>query len=236
MPPAANFDSLLVTAKNKLAPAARAKINELENTATESLIKEQQITANETLADIWQHNKNAVFAAHYYGKMGQLENSEKRLTFAARLFAGEMQNEQNPNIKQWIAKEIIDLYQQALSINPNNDTSRIGLADAYINGAGEPMKGIEQLLTIVRRDSTNIPANVILGKLAVESGQLDKAIMRGNIVLSVDKNNVDAYLFMGEAYKQQGKTDKAKECFTQAKNIVNTPEFSKEIDDYINSF
>src|SRR5699024_8187930 len=102
--------------------------------------------------------------------------------------------------------------------------------------AHQPMKGVEQLLDIVRRDSTNIPANVMLGKMAVQSGQLDKAIERGNTILRIDPKNINAYLFMGEAYKREGNKEKAIQLFTKAKEIMNNPSFSKDIDAYIATF
>ncbi len=62
--------------------------------------------------------------------------------------------------------------------------------------------------------------------MAVESGQLDKAVARGNTVLSVDKNNVEAYLFLAEAYKRKKDTEKAKALFNEAKRIMNNPDFT----------
>lgn len=236
LPEPANFDSLLLAAKKKLSPAAQADISRQENTITRGDIKEQQILAYEALGKLWQQNKNRAIAAHYFGKSGKLENSRKKLNFAAHLFSEELHDEHDARRKQWMAEEAIACYQQSISLDPDNDTTRIDLAAVYINGTGETMKGIEQLLTIVRKDSTNIPANMILGRMAVESGQLDKAIQRGNTILSVDKENVEAYWFLAEAYRRKNDIPKAKELLNQAKKIMNNPTFSKEVDDYMKTF
>lgn len=236
IPKAASFDSLLTAAKQKLAPAAQAEINRQENTITRGDVTAQQIAAYETLGTLWQKNKNRAVAAYYFAKSGKLENSEKKLNFAAHLLSEELHHERNPSVRQWMAEEAIACYNQLLELNPNNDTTRIELAGVFIDGTGETMKGIEQLLTIVRKDSTNIPANIILGKMAVESGQLDKAVARGNTILRVDKNNVEAYLFLGEAYKRQKETEKAKAMFNEAKRIMNNPDFNKDLDEYMKTF
>lgn len=236
IPKPANFDSLLLAAKKKLSPAAQAEISKQENTVTRGDVKQQQILAYETLGKLWQENKNRAIAAHYFGQSGKLENSEKKLNFAAHLFSEEMHDEKNPNVKQWMAEEAIAYYQQSLSLNPTNDTTRIDLAGLFISGTGETMKGIEQLLTIVRRDSTNIPANVILGRMAVESGQLDKAVERGHTILRVDKENIEAHLFLAEAYKRKGEKQKAKDLLNEAKKIMNNPDFSKDLDEYMKTF
>ena len=236
IPEPANFDSLLIAAKKKLSPAAQADINRQENTITRGDVKEQQILAFETLGKLWQQNKNRAIAAYYFAQSGKLENSQKKLNFAAHLLSEELHEERDPHVRQWMAEVAIECYQQSIALNPANDTTRIDLAAVYIEGTGETMKGIEQLLTIVRQDSTNIPANIILGKMAVESGQLDKAILRGQTILRVDKENIEAHMFLAEAYKRKGDVAQAKALFTEAKKIMNSPAFSKDMDDYMKTF
>ena len=235
IPEPAKFDTLLAGAKMKLSPAAQADISRQENTITRGDVKAQQILAYEALGKLWQANKNRAIAAYYFAESGKLENSQKKLNFAAHLMAEEMQEEKNPHAKQWMATVAISSLQQSIALTPT-DTARIDLADIYINGTGETMKGIEQLLTIVRQDSTNIPANVILGRMAVESGQLDKAVARGETILRVDKNNIEAHLFLAEAYKRKGDIQKAKDLFKEAEAIMKSPDFSKDIDAYMKTF
>jgi len=235
IPDPARFDTLLTAAKIKLSPAAQSEISRQENTITRGNVKEQQIQAYEALGKLWLQNKNRAIAAYYFAESGKLENSQKKLNFAAHLLAEEMHEEKNPHYKQWMATVAVGSLQQSIAIQPN-DTTRIDLADIYINGTGETMKGIEQLLTIVRQDSTNIPANIILGRMAVESGQLDKAVARGETVLRIDKNNIEAHLFLAEAYKRQGNTEKAKALLNEAKTIMKNPDFAKDLDEYMKTF
>lgn len=236
IPEPANFDTLLIAAKKKLSPAAQAEISRQENTITRGNVKEQQILAYEALGKLWQQNKNRPIAAYYFAQSGKLENSQKKLNFAAHLLSEELHEERDPHIRQWMSELAIGCYQQSIELNPANDTTRIDLAEIYFNGTGETMKGIEQLLTIVRKDSTNIPANIILGRMAVESGQLDKAILRGQTILRVDKNNIEARLFMAEAYKRTGNIQMAKDLLNEAKKIMDSPAFSKDLDEYMKTF
>lgn len=236
IPEPANFDTLLMAARKKLSPAAQAEVSRQERLITGSAAKEQQILAYESLGKLWQQYKNRQIAAYYFAQSGKLENSQKKLNFAAHLISEELHEERDPHVRQWMAEVAIASYQQSIDLNPANDTTRIDLAEIYFNGTGETMKGIEQLLTIVRRDSTNIPANTILGRMAVESGQLDKAILRGQTILRVDKNNVEAHLFLAEAYKRSGKAQMAKDLFNEAKKITNSPDFSKALDEYMKTF
>ncbi|MFT4061009.1 MAG: tetratricopeptide repeat protein [Edaphocola sp.] len=236
LPEPARFDTLLAGAKKKISPAAQAEISRQENTITRGNVQEQQAQAYEALGKLWQQNKNKAVAAYYFAESGKLDNSQKKLNFAAHLMWEELQDEANPNKRQWMAHVAADCYRKSLELDPDNDTARINLAEMYINGSGETMKGIEQLLSIVRKDSTNIPANTILGRMAVESGQLDKAVQRGYTILRVDKNNVEARLFTAEALKRQGQAAKAKELLKEAQKLVKEPSFVKDLDDYMKTF
>lgn len=231
----ANFDSLLMAAKKKLSPTEQAAIVAEENSITRGDVKNQQIVSYENLGKLWL-KKNSAIAAYYFAESGKLENSEKKLNFAAHLISEALPEEADEGKKMWMTNIAAESYNRSLEINPNNDTVKIDLALLYVNTGTEPMKGIQLLLGIVEKDPKNIQANVILGKFAVESGQFDKAIERGNKILSFDKNNLEAHLFLAEAYKRKGEKEKAIELFRAAEKIMDNPDFSRDIDEYIKSF
>jgi len=147
-----------------------------------------------------------------------------------------MQKTEKPEWRVWQAKEAIGCFNKTLQFNPENVDVKIALATCYTEGTGETMKGVTLLRDITSKDSTNIAANVILGKLAIQSGQFDKAIKRLELVLSLQAKNTEALYFLAEAYKGQGNKGKAIELFEKCKKMVNNPDFTKEIDQYINSF
>ena len=96
-------------------------------------------------------------------------------------------------------------------------TQKIALASCYIDGTGEIMKGVGALKEVTTADSTNAKANLLLGKLSVQSGQHEKAIKRLNVVLSQDSNNTEALYFLAETHKNMGNKEKAIELFEQCK-------------------
>ena len=92
------------------------------------------------------------------------------------------------------------------------------------------------LREVAQADPSNLAAGITLGRLAVQSGQFDKAITRLEKLLIAHPKNTEAMYFLAESYKGQGNTAKAKELFNECKKIVNNPNFTKEIDDYIKTF
>lgn len=188
------------------------------------------------MAKLWQEHKNLPMAAYYYALAAKLENSEKSLNFAGQLFLDLVHETTVPGIQLWEAQQAVACFQRSLDINPANDTVKMALAAGYIEGTGETMQGVQLLLGITREKPDNIPANLMLGRLSVQSGQFDKALGRFEAVLKQDPANTEALYFIAEAYKGKGDKQKAIEYLEQCKKVVNKPEFSRDIDQYINSF
>lgn len=188
------------------------------------------------MAAIMQQHKQLPAAAYYYTEAAKLENSEKSLNFAARLNSELLRSAESPSVRAWAAQQAISAYEQSLKLNPDNDTVKMALAACYIDGTTQPMQGIQLLLGITREQPDNIPANIMLGQLSIRSGQMDKAAERFEKVVSLQPENTEALYFLAEVYKEQGKKEEAIELLERCKKIINNPDFSKEIDNYIKSF
>ena len=73
----------------------------------------------------------------------------------------------------------------------------------------ETMKGIQQLLSVVRKDSTNMKAQMMLGVGGYVSGQYDKAIERLQKVINAQPDNLEAIAFLADAYAAKGDKDRS---------------------------
>lgn len=232
----ASFDSILAASRAKLPAAAADSVKAIENKIAAIRDSSQMAVLFFQLAVVWQNENQKPVAAYYSAKGAKLENSEKKLTFAGQFFLDLMQEDTTPSVQLWEAQEAISCLQRSVELDPNNDTAKIALASCYVEGTGETMQGVQLLLGIVRDKPDDIPANMLLGKLAVQSGQYEKAIGRFTTILRQQPKNTEAMYFMAAAYKGKGDKGKAIELLEECKRIVNKPEFSKDIDKYINSF
>jgi thioredoxin-like negative regulator of GroEL len=215
---------------------ALAALNADQKNKILALGTKQDASSIKALSEIWLLAKNKNMAAKYYADYSKLEKSEKNLTFASQNFIDLLNREENPSLKAWQATEAIGVLNEVLKINPNNNSAQIALATCYTNGTGEPMKGVQMLLGMVRKDSNNIPAALTLGGLAMKSQQWPKAIVRFEGILQKDPKNKEAMYSLAECYKSSGNVAKAKELFKNCKTLVNNPSFSKDIDEYIKTF
>jgi tetratricopeptide (TPR) repeat protein len=226
--------------KQKLTPAQNLTLGKLENSVTRGDVKNQQITANNQLAAYWKDSIHSLEPYIYYlSEAAKLENSEKNLTFAAQLILDNLRGEQEEAKLNWEAERAIGLFEQALLLNPDSDDLKIGLASCYIYGKGrmgkpeEAMKGIQQLLSVVRKDSTNMKAQLVLGVGGFVSGQYDKAISRLEKVIKAEPGNLEAYGILAEVYVNKGNKVEAVKWYTQMKKIATNPAILKEIDERI---
>lgn len=232
---------IIEAARQKLPLAQQAYVTKLESSVVRGDVKDQQIKVYRQLAVFWKDSAHFFEPyAYYTAAAAKLENSEKSLTFAARQFLNELQGTNQPAIKQWMADEAKDLFEKALIINPANDSSVIGLGSCYIFGSTassgqEIMTGIQKILQVAKRDSTNMYAQLMLGVGGVISGQLDKAIERLTRVTQKEPENLEAIFMLAEAYERKGDNTNAVYWYGTAKKYISNPQMVKEIDEKIKS-
>jgi tetratricopeptide (TPR) repeat protein len=176
--------------------------------------------------------------AYYVGAAAKLENSEKSLTFAARLFLEELKTAEISPVKKWMADQAKELFEQALQVNPANDSLRIGLGSCYIFGSSadspqEMMQGIQKILEVAKKDSMNMYAQIMLGMGGMVSGQLDKAIERFSKVVKAEPSNLEAILLLAEAHERKGEKTAAISWYERAKQYVANKKIVEEINERI---
>lgn len=240
-PTGVGITEILQAAKLKISPERQAFVSGLEQAVVRGSVKDQQIEVYRQLAGFWRDSVHFFEPyAYYNAEAAKLENSEKSLTFAAREFLNELKGTNQPQVKQWMADEAKDLFQKALVLDPSNDSLKVGLGSCYIFGSSaaspqEVMTGIQQILEVAKRDSTNMYAQLMLGIGGVVSGQLDRATERLTKVAEKEPGNMEALFMLAEAYERKGDKASAIHWYEESKKHVSGDAFIREIDEKIKS-
>lgn len=232
----ASLDSIIKASKALLPAHALEELGKLEAQIAQQKDSSKMVALFEQSASLWMEHHQGPMVAWNKGMAAHLAVSEKKLTFAGQLYLGLMHDAATASMAAWEAEEAIKYLNEALALNPNNDTAKLALASAYVEGTGSPMAGISILREMITKNPDHIPANLLLGRLSIQSGQFDKAIERMEHVLTLDPKNREALYFLGEAQKGKGEKEKAIATFRKLETIVNNPDFTKDIEDYISSF
>jgi len=242
MAAAFNIEKYIQDAKSKLSVSQINYINSLENSISRGDVAAQQIKVYNQLASFWADSVHQQEIYIFYtSQSAKLVNSEKNLTFAAQLILADLRNESDPAKRGWKAEQAIELFEHAITLNPNNPNLQVGLGSCYVFGKGmvgnpqETMKGIQQLLQVVRKDSLNMQAQLVLGIGGVISNQFDKAIDRLLNVLKYEPSNLEAISWLADAYAGKGDKTNALKWYEISKRMINNPVYTKEVNERIKS-
>lgn len=229
-------DSILNLAKQQITPAQVMRVTALENSISRGDVKAQQLEVYHQLAHFWSDSAGIFLPyAWYEAEAARLENSEKTLTFAARLFLDNLQQEENAVFRRWEALQAKDLFERSLKINPANDSARIGLGACYLFGniSDAPMEGINKIREVLDRDSTNVYGQLMLVKGSLMSGQTDKALSRLLTVNRLQPSNLEAILMLGDIYEKQGKNLEAVKWYQQSLPLIRRADMRAAVENRI---
>ena len=214
------------------------KLIQLQNSVVRGDVHEQQLHLDHQLAAYWKdslHHED--IGAYYTGEAAKLENSEKNLTFAAHLLLDNMMTSSDVSMQRWLATRAKELFDKALTINPNNDSSKIGIGACYMFGniSDNPMQGILAVKEIADKNPDNMYAQMMLGMGGIQSGQYDKAIERFLTVVKKQPDNIEAILNLAGVYERTGDKANAVKWYKEALKFIQIPEAKKEIEERIKS-
>ncbi|HEY8396393.1 MAG TPA: tetratricopeptide repeat protein [Flavihumibacter sp.] len=231
-----DIESVIRNATAKLTESQQTYVNGLTEAVVRGDVKEQKIRNYRQLASFWSDSARAFIPFIYYtAEAAKLENSEKSLTFAARLLLDNLRGVDQPALKTWMAGESKELFEKAIALNPANDSLKVGLGSTFIFGASAAnpqavMEGIQQILEVSRKDSTNMYAQKMLGIGGIVSGQYDKAVERLEKVAQSEPHDLEALLMLAEGYERKGDKENARKWYSHAADHIENPTLKAELD------
>lgn len=234
--PALTTADVVAQAKTKLSSVQASRISQLENSVVRGDVKDQQIKVYNQLASFWDDSLHQhILGAYYTGEAAKLENSEKKLNFAARLLLEGLMQEEDPGRQNWLATNAKSLFEKSLELNPANDSAKIGIGACYLFGniAPNPMAGISKIREVVEKNPDNLYGQMMLGIGGIRSGQYDKAIERFLIVVNKQPDNMEAVLYLAEAYERNGDKTNAVKWYKVAAQKIEVPEAKQAIEERI---
>lgn len=206
----------------------------IEDKATRGKIESLEKSADyKGLMDEYQKLVKPLAIAHYAIKLADQKPEVKNYLQAGDYNTVLLQTAPDDKARNYLQGNILYAYQKAAELDSNNNEVKLRLAAAYIETSPQPMQGVAILLDLVRKDSTNIDAQLLLGRFGIVSGQYDKAIARLEKVLYLQPQNSEALLLSAEAYNNLGNKNKALELLERCKKSVTNPQLRKEIEGYI---
>ncbi|MBS1657814.1 MAG: tetratricopeptide repeat protein [Bacteroidetes bacterium] len=228
-----DFNAILVRARGTLRSTQLDSISTIELQLKKTRGDKEQQSMLQTLANTWEKSGNILVAGKYYADAAELNNDKALYEKAGELLYTGFPTTTDSLARIFGAQQGVRVFQALGKIDSANLEYPIHEAVCYIDGLGNVMQGVTILKSVETKDPENKEMNLILGRLAVVSGQYDKAIARLEKLTKTDPGNAEAYYHLGEAYRAVGRTDDAIKSLEQCKKLVNDPAFAAQIDEYI---
>jgi len=228
-----DFTSILTKARTTLNASQVDSISGLELQLKKVRGEKEKERMLSTIANTWEKTGNVLVAGEYYSQAAEINNDKILLEKAGDLFYTGFPTTSDSMARIFGAQQGVKTYSQLSKMDSANYTYQIREAVCYIDGLGNVMQGVSILKGVEAKDPDNKQMNLILGSLAVVSGQYDKAITRLEKLIKLDPENAEAYYHLAEAYQAVGRKEDAIKSLEQCKKLVNDPAFSAQIDSYI---
>ncbi len=183
----------------------------------------------------WHKVGNEPLSAYYMYRLAQVAPEKHAYIHAGDDFVNAFKSGADSIISNNLITFALRSYEEAVQKDGSDVELKIKLADAYVQGSQEPMKGTGMLRQLADSLPDNVPVLFALGRLSRQSGQFDKAKDRLKKVLQLEPQNTEALYFMAITEAQLGHNDEAIRLFEMCKLIVNNKDFNKEIDEIVKS-
>lgn len=173
------------------------------------------------MSGIWYRQKRFDIAGHYAVEVAKLEEQAEAWNTAGTTFTLGLQQLAHGQTWDYCYDAAIEAFQNALSVDPGFDDARINMALVYVERAPEnnPMKGIQMLLEMNKKNPQNVAVLLQLGKLAVRTNQLDRARLRFESVLQIENDHPVAICYLADILNGMGDSAAASAYAERCKNL-----------------
>lgn len=208
-----NIQKFISDSKQDLTSEMRTQIAFLESSLNEhsredtvSILKDLK-----SLASLWYAGQNELASAYYAEKIALMSNNSEAWAMAGTSYAISAKKNNLDRLKQYSLDKSRESLEKSISLNPSNIESKINLALSFVDAPlqDNPMKGILMLVDLNKKHPDNIAVLTQLGRLSIQTNQLDKAEERFTRVLQLDSNNRNAHCYLYQVYKAKSNNEKA---------------------------
>ncbi|MCB0687172.1 MAG: hypothetical protein KDC53_11620 [Saprospiraceae bacterium] len=193
---------LIESAKQALNSADLNEINALEH-RVQTLQGEEEIAGLKELSGKWYRLNAPHIAGHYAEAVAEKTNSAEAWSIAATTYLAGV-GQQDRTVSDWCLNQAIQSFENAISIDPGNTQYRVNLALLYAEKPPQdnPMKGVQMLLALNEKYPDDVLVLNALARLAVKTGQWDRAKARLEKSASLQEDNASTICLLADVYQQ----------------------------------
>lgn len=203
--------ALLEQARKSLSVEQISVIAGIEHQIESFKTEEEKLNSYKALSGKWFEFGNPALAGHYAEEAAEIEKSADSWAIAGTTFSLCIQGQPEEKIKEFCTQHAVEAFEKATSLNPEDLRHRVNLALVYADNPPKenPMKGILMLVDLNKKYPDNAMVLTQLGRLAIKTGQYEKAVERLQAAIAVEPQNPNANCLLAQAFKALGDTEAA---------------------------
>ncbi len=213
------FEQLLSAAKTTLNAGQTAELATDEQALANSGPESEKITHLKALSARWYELGNLPVSAGYAEQVAELEKADTAWSVAGALFFNGLLASQDPSIRDYCGTQAAKSFETAATLNPKQVEHRVNLALVYAENPppDNPMKAVMMLRDLEKQHPENPAVYNALGRLAIKTGQWERAVERLEKAWALDNQNPNTPCLLARAYEGAGQMDKAAEFAKKCK-------------------
>ncbi|MDG1295803.1 MAG: hypothetical protein P8P48_01615 [Saprospiraceae bacterium] len=216
---ATDIQNLLNNAKDEMSESNKGEIALLESMVRSSSEDTLAMISNlEKLSANWFQFGHPEIAGHYAKEIASIQEDAGSWEMAGTTFVLCLQKQRDQKIRDFCSVNAVSAFENAISEDPNNVSHRINLALCYVEEPQKdnPMRGILMLRELSENYPESASVKYQLGRLAVMTNQLDKAVERLESAHTINPEDKRIVCLLADTYQKLGNSSKyeefAKKC------------------------
>jgi len=208
-----SFQTLLERATMQLKPEQLAQISELEAQIEGAQDEAKRIELLKKLSGLWYDFDQLPIAGGFAEQVAELEKADSSWSVAGGTFFNGLMAATDPTLRQYCASHAVKAFESAASLAPEVVEHRVNLALVWAENPppDNPMQAVLMLRELEAKHPDNPAVYNALGRLAIKTGQWQRATERLEKSWSLDKKNPITPCLLAKAYEGAGNIAKATE-------------------------
>ncbi len=204
-----DVNTLIAEARRDLNSSQAGQIIALEQTLDSETPDAETLKA---LSSTWYDLGYGAIAGHYAAEVAEMEMTASAWNIAGSTFSLALQQSEDEKIRAYCLENGVSAFEKAISLEPGQIQHRLNLALLYTEMPPQdnPMKGILMLVNLNKEYPDEPTILFQLGRLAIQTGQIEKAVERLRQAASLQPENRDTWCLLAQAEEAAGHMTEAK--------------------------
>lgn len=176
--------------------------------------KSPDIEALKSLSGMWYESGFGAIAGYYAMEVAEMESTAAAWSIAGSTFSLALRQTGDEKIRSYCLENGVSAFEKAISLEPEQNQHRLNLALLYteIPPQDNPMKGILMLVDLNKKHPEEPDVLFHLGRLAIQTGQTEKAVERLRQAASLRPEHRDTWCLLAQAEEAAGHMTEAQEA------------------------